>query len=273
MLTKVEAVSARGEVLSLPLSDLSSGYLVQEIDGLDPVKAVIVDSEFAQLDGTEYQTSRREPRFINMKIGLEDGYGVATIRELRSRLYNFFMPKSVVTLRFYMDDVLFVTIPGRVEACESPMFSKDPVLEVSVKNFNPDFIAPSSVVVPGLTSSDATELVHTYPGSVETGFVLTVAANRPFTEMTVFSRPEGGAFQSIEFAEIVETGDILTISTVSRSKYARLSRAGVERSVLFGVSPSSTWANLFPGDNHIRVAVDGAPIPYSIQYQARYGGL
>lgn len=273
MLSKVEAVSARGEVLSLPLADLSGGYLVQDVSGLDPVKATIVSSPFALLDGTQYQSSRRENRNIVMEIGLEDGYGVATIRELRSRLYSFFMPKTVVTLRFYMDDVLFASIPGRVESCESPIFSKDPQMNISVLCFDPDFVAPTSTTVPGVTTAGLDDMVIDYPGTVETGIVFRTTLPRPITEFTIYNRPEGGEFLAFEFAALLSTGDGLEISTVSGAKRATLIRQDAPRSIMYGVSPAANWINLYPGLNHVRVAVEGAAIPFTIEYTAKYGGL
>ena len=42
MITMIQAINAQGELLSLPLDDISNGFSVEDIDGLDPVKATIV---------------------------------------------------------------------------------------------------------------------------------------------------------------------------------------------------------------------------------------
>jgi hypothetical protein len=68
-------------------------------------------------------------------------------------------------------------------------------------------------------------------------------------------------------------GDVLSINTVTGSKGATLTRAGVESSVLYGISPQSSWLELMPGVNTIRVYATGAAIPLSIEYINRYGGL
>lgn len=273
MLTKVEAVTAQGETLSLPLQDVSGGYVVQDIDGLDPVKATIVSSSFAQLDGTQYQSSRRENRNIVLTLGFEPDFVTTTVAGLRSNLYRFFMPKSYVTLRFFIDDVHFVDISGRVESCGAPLFSKEPEVEVSILCFDPDFAAPDSVVLNGSTVADTTESLVEYEGSVETGFVFKLLVDRALTGFSIDSRQAGGAFQSFEFAAILQAGDTVEISTVAGSKYARLTRAGVQSSILYGVSPASAWVNLFPGDNLLRVSAEGAPVPFNITYTAKYGGL
>src|SRR5687768_8673183 len=92
MLNKVEARTDLGAMLSLPFDDISSGYLVQSIEGLDPVPANIVSTSFARLDGEQYQSSRREKRNPILRLGLEPDYTTQTVRELRNNLYRWFMP-------------------------------------------------------------------------------------------------------------------------------------------------------------------------------------
>src|SRR5262245_38075871 len=124
MLTKVEVRPVSGLLLTLELDDATSGFIVQDIDGLDPVKATIVSSTFANLDGAQFQSSKREPRNIVMTLGLEPDYINQSVRDLRSALYPFFMPKSFISMRFFMSDGLTVDISGYVESMETSLFSK-----------------------------------------------------------------------------------------------------------------------------------------------------
>jgi hypothetical protein len=61
-------------------------------------------------------------------------------------------------------------------------------------------------------------------------------------------------------------GDIVKISTVAGTKYARKTTAGSETSALYAVSPQSYWLKLQPGANTIRVYATGAAIPYTLTY-------
>lgn len=273
MLTKVEVVTSNGTVLSLPLQDIGAGFLVKEIEGLDPVKANLVSSPFANLDGEEYQSSRREKRNIVIKLGLTPDFAFSSVAELRSVLYGYLMPKMNVLMKFYMDDVLFVQIQGRVESLNTPLFAKEPEVAISLLCFKPDFVAPASVVVAGNTVATTTEQLITYPGTVETGFLLTMTLNRALTEFMVYNRLDGGDTQSLEFVSPLLSGDVLKISTLAGSKYATLTRAGVDTPILYGVSPNAAWVNLFPGANNFRVQATGAAIPFTITYSAKYGGL
>lgn len=275
MLTKVEVRTDQGALLTLPLQDISQGLIVEDIQGLDPVKATIVSSSFAQLDGEQYQSARREKRNLVIKLALEPDFAVNSVQGLRTLLYQFFMPKSRVRLRFFSTDQPTVDIEGRIETFVAPKFTAEPTATISILCFNPDFFTPDLVVVNGNTVSTATETTHQYNGSVETGFLFKLLPNRNISEFTIYHRPSDDSLRALEFQSPTPmiAGDILAISTQPGNKYATLTRAGVGTSILYGISPQSNWINLFPGSNKLRVYTEGAPVPYSIEYTTKYGGL
>lgn len=273
MITLIEATNSQGSVLDLPLDDVSNGLVVEEVEGLDPVKATIVSSGFAQLNGVQYQSSKREQRDIKIKIGLEPDYATNTVAKLRKRLYNHFMPESTVTLRFYDDEGLEVLISGMVETCEAPQFVEEPQMDVVIACFDPDFWGDAPVVVAGNSVADTTEMTIDYAGSLETGIVFTLNVNRALPQFTLYHRPPDGTLRTLDFNTALQSGDKLTISTIPGSKFATLTRAGVDTSVLYGVSPQSSWIEMRPGLNAFRVYATGAAIPFTIQYTNKYGGL
>jgi hypothetical protein len=273
MLTKVETRTAQGALLSLPLGDVSGGAFIEDIDGLDPVKATIVSSSFAGLDGVQYQSSRRESRNILLKLGLEPDYSVETVWDLRSRLYNFFMPKAQVYLRFFLASGLVVDISGRVESFEAKMFVQNPTADISIICFNPDFVDLDSVTFSGSTTSTTAESLITYDGSVDSGILFTLNVDRVLSEFAIYHKPPNDELRIMEFSAPLSAGDVLEISTVPGAKWATLTRAGSESSILYGVSPQSNWTELEHGDNYIRVYAEGAAIPYTIEYTNKYGGL
>lgn len=275
MLTTVEVRNRQGDLLSLPLEDDSSGYRIVEIEGLDPVKATIVSSSFANMDGEQDQSSRREARDIKLKIELDPDPATNTVRGLRTKLYKFFMTKTKVSLRFIFEDGLEVEILGRVETCESAMFTQTPTVDISVRCGKPDFYELAPELVAGTTTSGETPLIIDYEGSVETGIQLVLNVDRPLSEFSIYHvPPDDEGLKTLDFDNApLEAGDVLTISTVRGSKGATLVRAGVITSVLYGISPQSNWIELQPGTNSIRVYAEGAGIPLTIQYVVRYGGL
>lgn len=274
MLTKVEVRTQQGNLLSLQLDDISRGFIVQEVKGLDPVKANLVSSGFAGLDGEQYQSSRRETRNITMQLGLApDPASGDSVRDLRKQLYNFFMPKSEVYLRFYMEDGLDVDIVGRVESLETAMFTQEPAVDISMICFDPDFYDPTPIQVTGFLTTDEFAKYFEYEGTTETGIKIVLNVDRTLTEFTVYHRLPSDEIVTMQFAAPLVAGDVLTISTVSGDKGATLTRAGSSTSILYGISPQSRWFELVPGRNGLRVYAVGAAMPATVEYTNKYGGL
>lgn len=278
MLVRVEVRTPQGTLLNLPLEDVSDGLFIEEIEGLDPVKATLVSSSFANVDGEQNHSSRREARDVKLKVGLETNYATNTVRSLRSLLYAYFMPKSTVFLRFVHDDEFAVDIVGTVETFETPIFTKEPQADISIRCFNPDFVVPSPTVLE-LVTVDGTEenegwLDIDYDGTVETGIVLELSVNRVENLITVYNQSPSSGLRQLDFSAPLVVGDTLRLSTVSGAKGATLTRAGTITSVLYGVDPQSAWLTLEQGINRFRVYATGTPaIPYTLEYLTRYGGL
>ena len=273
MITTVEATNIRGELLLLELDDVAGGYAVESIEGLDPVNAILVSSGFAQLNGEYFQSSRRDPRDIALKLSLEPDYLTDTVGGLRKRLYRHFMPESPVGLRFTDSDGLVVDIDGRVESCAAPPFTAEPRMDVSVRCFNPDFRAISLTTLAGATVATEAETLIAYDGTLETGLEFTMNVDRSITEFSIYHRAPDGSQRILEFAAPMVAGDVLKIGTNPGNKGATLTHSGSTNNVLYGIAPQSNWLQLEPGDNYIRVYATGAPIPWSIDYVSKYGGL
>jgi hypothetical protein len=273
MLYQVEAQTEQGLILPLPLQDISGGYLVKDIEGLDPVQANIVSSSFARLDGEQYQSSRREKRNIILKLGLEPDYSTTSVRSLRDNLYKFFMPKKVSYLKFLSEDFPTLNTEGRVESFVCPLFTADPEATISIICFDPDFYDPEVNTISESSVSTETDINIVYDGSVDSGIVFTLNVNRTLTGFTIYHTPEGEQARTMTFAGSLLAGDVLEISTVPGKKYATLNRAGVSSSFLYGVSPYSDWIRLQPGNNGFRVQMTGAAVPYTVGYTEKYGGL
>lgn len=273
MLTKVDVRNPEGSLLSLELTDISDGLIVEEVEGLDPVNASIVSSNNARRSGSQYQASRREERVITLKVAFKPDVA-NTVEDLRFRMYEYFMPDEAVKLTFHLDSGLEVDISGRVESCEAPLFAKEPVMEVVVICFDPDLVDPDDVVFAGETTDTSSVETLTLPrGTVRVGFVMVMNIDRTIDEFTIYHTAPDGKLRQLDFAYNMLNGDILTISTVEGDKYARLNRSGTVTSALNGVLPQSSWLELSRGNNDIRVYAEGDEIPYTLTYKHRYGGL
>lgn len=273
MLTKVEARTAQGNVLSFTLYEPSNGTILADIEGLDPVKANIVSSKLAGVDGARYRSSVREERDIVLKFELVSDYLDNPVADVRRRLYQFFMPKTPVTLWFFESDGTVSTIAGRVETCAAPLFTQEPAMDVSVRCFNPDFVDTTFEIISDETVNNPIEGKIEYEGTASAGIEFTLTANRDISAFTIYNRPPDGTLRQFDFASPLQIGDVLYINTNQGQKKVQLTRAGVVSSYLYGVSPKSNWLTLDFGDNFYRVFAEGAPVPFTIKYTKRYGGL
>jgi hypothetical protein len=155
----------------------------------------------------------------------------------------------------------------------SALFAQEPVVNLSIICFDPDFYSPESTLISGMLTSDEDPTYISYDGTVETGIELVITINRTLTELTVYHNPPNGETRTLQFVAPLVAGDVLTISTVPGNKGATLTRTGVDSSILYGVSPQSSWIELLPGSNGIRVYAEGAGIPLTIEYITKYGGM
>lgn len=268
MLTQIEAVSRRGNLLNLTLDDLDTGLLIDDIEGLGPVKATITSSDFAQLDGSQYQSSRRESRNIVMTITLEPDWAIETVEDLRRRAYEHFMPKTNIELKLHFDNRNPLSIKGMVESAEPAIFTAEPSIVVSIFCFDPDFVDYEPQLINGTTNESLSTTEVYYDGTVAAGIVFELFVNRNLTDFSIYLNET-----QMDFSGILQLDDTLEISTVPGDKYVHLHRAGNQSSYLYGISPQSKWLEFEPGVNNLRVYAIGASIPYQIGFINRYGGV
>ncbi len=273
MFYKLEVTNSQGDILALPLEEVNNGLYIMDIEGLGPVKATLVSTSFARLDGQQYQSAKREPRNIVLKLELDPDPAVEEVRVLRNRIYEYFMPKTQILMQFFDDVASTVQIQGYIETCEPSIFTDKPGVEISIMCFAPDFLALTETTVTGNTTSSTTEQTLAYSGTVETGIKFQLNLNRTLSAFTIYQRTPSDEIRSLDFSASLLSGDVVEISTVRGNKYADLIRSGVRSSILYGVSPQSNWMELVKGDNNIRVYATGAAIPWQIVYTSRYGGL
>lgn len=273
MIEKLDVTNVRGVVLSLMMEDNDGPYQVDTIDGLDPVKATFSSSSNAASDGESFQSAKLPARNIVIKLDLDPDFDPKGFTELRQDLYKWFMPKANLTLRFYETTGLYLDIEAMVEEISSPLFVNDPNVTISLMCFQPDFIDPRMVTIEGGSVPDGTNTEIDYPGSVEAGTVITIDFNRPVSDFTIYNTDAGGRLSQLDFTYDILDDDQLVISSLRGNKGITLTRGGISQSVLYGRSPQSSWISFAEGVNLFRVYAVGDPLPYTLEYVVRYGGL
>jgi Siphovirus-type tail component, C-terminal domain len=273
MLTKVSVQSPSGGLLELPMTDITAGYVIRDIQGLDPVKATLTSSSFAQMDGAQLHNARREPRNILMKLGLEANYVSTTVAGLRSNLYRYMMPKTTVVLGFYVDDVLFGTTEAVVESMDNNMFSADPEVDFSFISYDPDFYAPDSTTFSGYTVSDTRTEIIDYDGTSDTGIIFSLQFPGPASEVVLHNSRPDQVTNTIDIDGSFLAGDILQIITIPGKKAVNTIRGGTTIPSLYYRDQSSSWISLGQGENRFRAYYSGSPIPYTLEFTEKYGGF
>lgn len=274
---KVEVTNLQGNLLAFTLDDISNGYVVEDVEGLGPVRATLVSSGFANLPGQQYQSSNRGTRNIVIKLGYAPNFGInETVRVLRTRLYDFFMPEEEVFLTFYMQDGLVVKTSGRVETCEPAIFTSEPRMDISILCFDPDLIEAEPVEIHDtFTTSDATFKDIYVAGNLKVGLTslrFTVPANTD--EFTIYHTTPSGKLRTMLISASLLLGDVIDICTIPGQKSITLTRGNTTSSLLWAVSPQSQWVLLEKGVNRFYLRVDVLESnPVLIEFTNRYGGL
>lgn len=275
MLNELIVENENGNQLTFPLRVGKKSYRVFSFEGLGPVKASLSSSVFAQIDGSNFHSARRDVREIKFQIDLIPNYADETAFSLRQKLYTIFMPKSKVTLYFRDQNNSLYNIEGVVEVFEASLFSQENTIDVNIICFDPDFVDSSSYEITGNTTATLGGTEFEYRGSTNTGITFQMKPNRALTDLSIYHRSPTMVEVQMDYQGSIKAGDELIINTnVGEKNVLRTDWSnGYRYPSLHYLSPSSKWISLSPGTNLLRVYSEGAPVPYSIKYTPRYGGL
>lgn len=269
---KIEIFSPYQQKLTLVFGESDTGFHIREIDGLDPTKSNISTSTFSRQAGTQKQTSRREARTIKIRLGFDIWYGPATVELLRRQLYQFLMTGMSVSCRFYLESGLVVDVWGEVEDFVSPRSVEDPEATIQIYCFDPDFLG-ASPIFSGDSTNDQEVSVLDYDGSVPAGFRFKIYATRDLPRIDLKVAKSPIIDQHLIFDMPTPEGTQLEISTIPNQKGAWHVKNGERTSVLQGILGNSVYPELHPGSNLIRLSMGGAPVPFTMAYTHRYGGI
>lgn len=283
MITKLEVFSAQPNAPELSLGGFYPNLdpvQIREIQGLGPVKADVMSTQFATGKGELYQGSSVGKRNIVMNLGLNPNWVDQTMSSLRRQLYRYFLPQAWCKLRFFSDDMPTVDIEGYVEAFEPNMFSQDPELQISVICPKPDFIEIDSTIYYGVVDDGTAQLQFEYTGTVETGFEVRIeqaVANPSYTgkfDIKVQQEPEAPQVFTVNPVTVDGT-KYFKLSTLQNAKRVqRIAKAdGSVTNLLLYVPNTSVWPQIKPGTNLFSVAALETGQAWTMAFFNRYGGL
>jgi hypothetical protein len=243
-------------------------YMVRDVQGLGPVKASLVTSDFPG-DGKSVQASSIEERNIVMKLGFTPDYALNdTIQDLRQALYPDMPPGSTVRLRFLDTIKPTLEITGVVESLEPTIFEQDPAVQISILATYPYFRGITELTITGKTG----DYIQTnYQGSAPTGFVA-----RIYSASDVVSIGFGNGFNAVYVDGTNTTqGDMLTIDTRRGSKRIYRTRNGGTTNWMNYLQRGGLGLTLNPMTSQVRAVLDGSSAirDVSVVYTPQYIGL
>lgn len=272
MLTKVEVRNSRGNLLELPLWENVQGYQVADIEGLDPVPAVLSSSSFARLDGDQYQSSRKEKRNIIFTLDLE-GFGTTSVEDLRQGLYPWFMSGTPIQMRFIDHLGKMYDISGRVESMDAPLFTKEPQAIISVVCFDPAFLGTTEEILSVPATNGPSEHDRLVLGSIEAGFAFRYVVPSTIASLKIFHYDEENNLETFEIVRSIPSAAEVRFETRPRQKSATIKIGNTVTSILNSVTPESKWFHLHDGINRLRIYSPTNSGTGYFHYIPRYGGL
>ena len=277
-----------------------SGFLIQEISGLGPVKADINVSELSSVDGSIYNSARLPSRNIVFKLVLLES---PTIEDTRQKSYKYFPIKKRVRLLIETTNRT-AEIFGYVESNEPIIFSKQETTQISIVCPNPYFYSKGKQI----TTFTGFEKVFSFPfsneslsdklliignilknqiqtvlyeGDSEIGFNIEIHAIGTAKNVMIYNTNtlENMKIDTDKLIALtgqpIIMGDSIFISTIKGDKSIQLLREGVYYNIINCLDRDATWMFLRKGDNVFAFDAEegGANLYFRIINQVIYQGI
>lgn len=254
---EVSVENKKGNILNFVQNE---NYAITYISGLGPPDATINTVNVGSFDGERYNSSKLGMRNIVMNIAI-----LGDIETNRVALYKVFKSKEWIKFN-YKNGLRDVYIEGYIESAPIDLFTQNEEVQVSILCPDPYFknaeeiiedmnliismfYFPFTIGDEGQTLSqydEVLEKVITNEGDVEKGMVIELEAIGEVKNPKIFNR------DTTEFFGLnitMQTGDVITVSTIKGSKTVYLFRNGVKSNIFNTIMKDITWLQLEPGDN------------------------
>jgi len=286
----------------------NDGYVLLDISGLGPQKGSIVKTNNPLENRFTYNTTTLEARNLVFSIAVDERYStdVTTISKLKNRLYKLFPIGENIYFEFTIVDELTgektkLYINGYVEAVESPMFVRQPLVTVSIicmkSLFVDSVMALYSGYIPNTKISKeivlggggvtpftyGTTFVVDYNGNVPAPLYVTTTASILLSNTTGRIRVSDSANDILDLYPTVQGANAFNKIEIMSSDGSRAVNFNtVAQGALSGLSSidpvaSTGWPKLYPGSNTIVFGFNPSTVAAgsmaTIAYDTYYAGL
>ncbi|MCK9326177.1 MAG: phage tail family protein [Bacteroidales bacterium] len=280
-----------------------SGFLIQEISGLGPVKADINVSELSSVDGSIYNSARMSSRNIVFNLALLES---PMIEDARQKSYKYFPVKKRIRLLIETTNRT-AEIFGYVESNEPIIFSRQETTQISIVCPNPYFYSagPKGKQITGFSGfekvfsfpfsnealSDKLLIIGNiiknqiqtvlYDGDSEIGFNIEIHSVGTAEHVRIYNvdtlenmKIDTDKLIALTGQPII-IGDSIFISTIKGDKSIQLLREGVYYNIINCLDRDVTWMFLRKGDNVFAFDAEegGANLYFRIINQVIYQGI
>lgn len=275
---KVE--NTRGAVLELTNNE--ENYQVTDISGLNPPNANINTSNYANGDGSSFNSSRIPNREVVITV-----YINGDIQKNRITLYKFFRNKEWCKI-YYKDEYRDVFVEGYVQTLEVTPFVQKQVAQISIlcpdpylkdvemivqsiskviKRFTFPFSINTDEPIP-ISSFDPEKVTNVINDSEsKTGMIINVKFMRKVSKLEIRNIDNGENFIiDYEFQE----NDKLVINCNRGSKSVILTRDAVKYNLIPYVRSGATFFQLGIGDNNFSFLADDGLNDIFVDIQPNY---
>lgn len=306
MINELTVINQNGDSWSFSLRESERyGIQITNIDGIGSGTADVFFQDYGLSDGAYFTSARTQKRTITITAVLRPRNGLTT-EEIRHMLYRIFPLKKQVTLQF-LSDFRQCEISGRVEACDTPIFSRSVVTQITIVcpfphfksignnaqdvtrfyGVTPNFEFPFSneSVDENLIEFSSITLmkennVH-YSGEEDTGVIIHIKSSGDVGDITIYNVTTRDSMTILSSnldsltGSKVRDGDEITISTVQNQKYVQLLRDGVYTNILNCLDKGYVWFELSPGDNVFayEATEGGDALQFEIRNDILYTGV
>lgn len=211
--------------LTIPLFDVgTSPYFVTSIDGLEPPKATVNTLQSLSKEGSWFNSSQINNRYITINIGLSHqslyGWNIDSIRE---SLYGSITIGSMNNLVFNSDKRKYI-IKGVLESVDADIFTKEPNVSMTFVCTDPFFSDAKLVVEEATTDFHQAKDLGTAPS----GFVLRKVFDKEPLSILISTERDRLKLISSYF----KVGDTLLFSSMENDMYVKVIRSGTSLSLI-----------------------------------------
>ena len=301
MIKSITITNYLNETLELELAHPEkSGFAVLGIEGLEPPKANINNTQLATSDGSVYNSARAESRNIVLYLKF---LANPTIEATRQLSYRFFSIKRLVTLTIESDDRIS-EVKGYIESNESSIFVNRTGTQVSivcpasylkskavfttvVSGIQKNFIFPFSnesltedlIEFGVIRENNGVNTI--YDGDKPCGLYISIKASGTVTNLMLYNATTR-EYMKIDTDRLTEmtgsaiiAGDVIEINTNKGEKDVLLFRDGNYINIINALDRDSTWLELQYGDNVFAYNADSGidVVGITIRYNKLYEGV